>query len=187
MAVERSRDVLVIPDISGYSYFVGGSVLEHGKLWTARLLDLIVGRLTPRLRLSAIEGDALLLYGKREVADETLLPLLVDTYHEFRALAQTIDPCTGCACNACDSGKDLQLKYVVHAGEFVEQSVAGLVQLFGHDVNLALRLLKNRIPAKHYIFVTDAAAALVPLGPDAVTHTEVTDLGTVSGRYAVLT
>ena len=176
----------MIPDISGYSRFVGGTVLEHGRLWTGRLLEAIVARLTPRLRLSAIEGDALLLYGKHELADETLLPLLVDTYRDFRTLAQTIDPCTGCVCDACDSGKDLQLKYVVHAGEFVEQSVAGLVQLYGHDVNLASRLLKNHIPAKQYIFVTDAAAAFVPLGPDALPHTETTDLGTVSGRYRVL-
>ncbi|MGH2490625.1 MAG: DUF2652 domain-containing protein, partial [Candidatus Limnocylindria bacterium] len=94
--------------------------------------------------------------------------------------------CVGCVCNACDSGKDLQLKYIVHSGAFVEQSVAGLVQLFGHDVNLALRLLENGIPAKHYIFVTDAAAALVTLGPDSVPHVETTDLGEVKGRYQVL-
>jgi len=186
MAVARSGDVLVIPDISGYSYFVGGSVLEHGKLWTARLLELIAARLTPKLRLSAVEGDALLFYGTRDVADETLLPLLINTYHDFRQLAQTIDPCSGCVCNACDSGKDLQLKFIVHAGAFVEQSVAGLVQLFGRDVNLASRLLKNHIPAKQYIFVTDAAAALVPLGTDWVPHVETTDLGEVRGRYQVL-
>jgi hypothetical protein len=186
MAVTRNGDVLVIADISGYSTFVGGTVLDHGKLWTARLLEVIAARLTPRLRLSAIEGDALLLYGRRAVTDETLVPLLVDTYREFRTLARTIDPCTGCVCDACDSGKDLQLKYIVHAGEFVEQSVAGLVQLYGHDVNIASRLLKNHIPAKQYIFVTDAAAALVPLGPAAVPHVESTDLGEVKGRYQVL-
>jgi hypothetical protein len=186
VAVQRNDDVLILADISGYTYFVGGTVLEHGKLWTARLLDLIAQRITPRLRLSAIEGDSLLFYGKMSAPDDTLVPLLVDTYHEFRRLAQTIDPCTGCACDACDSGKDLQLKYIVHAGSFVEQSVAGLVQLYGHDVNLAYRLLKNHIPAKQYVFVTDAAAPLVALGQDAHPHTERFDLGEVMGRYQLL-
>jgi len=186
VAVQRNDEVLVLADISGYTYFVGGTVLEHGKLWTARLLDLIAERITPKLRLSAIEGDSLLFYGNVAHPDEAMLPLLVDTYHDFRRLAETIDPCDGCVCNACDSGKDLQLKYIVHAGTFVEQSVAGLVQLFGHDVNVACRLLKNHIPTRQYVFVTEAAAPHVPLGPDAVPHVETADFGEVRGRYQPL-
>ena len=185
MADQRS-DLILVADISGYTTFVGGTVLEHGRLWTARLLEVIAARLTPVLRLSAVEGDALLFFGRERPADRALLPVLVDAYHEFRRLALSIDPCTGCECSACDSGKDLQLKYIAHAGSFVEQSVAGMVQLFGHDVNVATRLLKNRIPAKQYVFVSDAAAPLVPLGPGAVDHIEVTDLGEVRGRYQVL-
>jgi uncharacterized protein DUF2652 len=185
VALARDGDVLVLADISGYTYFVGGTVLEHGKLWTARLLDLIAERITPKLRLSAIEGDALLFYGTIPRPDTSLVPLLVDTYQEFRRVAQTIDPCTGCVCDACDSGRDLQLKYIVHAGTFVQQSVAGLVQLFGHDVNVACRLLKNQIPAKQYVFVTDAAASLVPLD-DGVPHVETADIGEVRGRYRLL-
>jgi hypothetical protein len=186
VAVARDGDVLLLADVSGYTTFVGGTVLEHGKLWTARLLDLIAERITPRLRLSAIEGDSLLFYGKIPAPDDSLLPLLVDTYHDFRQVAGTIEPCTGCVCNACDSGKDLQLKYIVHAGSFVEQSVAGLVQLYGHDVNVAYRLLKNHIPAKQYVFVTDAAATLVPLDGDALPHVETGDFGEVRGRYRLL-
>jgi hypothetical protein len=186
VAVARNGDVLVLADVSGYTTFVGGTVIEHGKMWTARLLDLIAERITPRLRLSAIEGDSLLFYGSVAAPDETLVPLLVDTYHDFRRLALTIDPCTGCVCDACDSGKDLQLKYIVHAGSFVEQSIAGLVQLYGHDVNVAYRLLKNHIPAHQYVFVTDAAAPLVPLDGEAQPHVETGDFGEVRGRYRLL-
>lgn len=187
MAVARGGDVLLLADISGYTTFVGGTVLEHGKLWSARLLDAIAERITPKLRLSSVEGDALFFYGRIPRPDDSLFPLLVDTYHEFRTLARTIEPCTGCVCQACDSGKDLELKYIVHAGTYVEQSVAGHVQLFGHDVNVAARLLKNHIPAKRYVFVTDAAAAFVPLDGEAVPHVEMAVFGEVRGRYRVLT
>lgn len=68
----------------------------------------------------------------------------------------------------------------------MEQPIAGRVQLYGHAVNVAHRMLKNHIPAKHYVFVTDAAARFVDLGVGAVAHTEHTDLGNVNGRYRLL-
>lgn len=186
MAVERHDGLILLADVSGYTGFVGGTELEHGRIWMGRLLDLLAQRLTSKLSLSAIEGDALLLYRCFETRDESLPALLDATYREFRALARTIDPCTGCACAACDSGKDLQLKYIAHAGEFVEQHVAGRVQLFGHDVNVAHRLLKNHIPAKQYVFVTDAATRYVDLGPAAVPHAEQFDVGEIRGTYRLL-
>jgi hypothetical protein len=182
----QAGQLLVLADISGYTRFVGGTVLEHGRLWTSRLLDLVASRIEPALALSAVEGDALVFYGWRERQDPALLALMIDTYREFRRVAATIDPCTGCECAACDSGKDLQLKYIVHAGPYVEQAVAGRTQLFGHDVNVACRLLKNAIPAKQYVFVTDAASTIVPLDVGAVAHVELADFGEVRGRYQIL-
>lgn len=184
MADERGK-LILLADISGYTTFVGGTVLDHGRMWTARLLELVAERLATRLGLSAVEGDALAFYGGGD-ADHTLLPLLVETYREFRRVAATIDPCTGCACAACDSGKDMELKYIAHAGPFVEQIVAGRHQLYGPDVNLAFRLLKNHIPAHHYVFVTDAAAGLLPLGADAIPHLETVGTSDVRGHYRIL-
>jgi hypothetical protein len=182
----KAGQLLVLADISGYTRFVGGTVLEHGRLWTTRLLELVASRLAPVLTLSAVEGDALVFYGQRNAPDPMLVPLLLETYRDFRRTAESIDPCTGCACEACDSGKELQLKYIIHAGPYIEQNIAGRAQLFGHDVNVACRLLKNHIPAKQYAFVTDAASTIVPLAADAVAHIELADFGEVRGRYQLL-
>jgi hypothetical protein len=184
--LERHSGLLLLADVSGFTAFVGGTVMEHGQIWTGRLLDSIAAKISQRLTLSAIEGDALLFFRCLDGPQPELLDTFADTYREFRSLAQTIDPCTGCKCDACDSGKDLQLKFIAHAGEFVEQPIAGRVQLYGHAVNVAHRLLKNSIPAKHYVFVSDAAARYLPLGGDATPHSERFDVGEVSGRYRLL-
>jgi class 3 adenylate cyclase len=186
MAVERHDGLILLADVSGYTTFVGGTELEHGRVWMARLLDLIAQRIADRLSLSAVEGDALLFYRCLEGPDATLVSLLEETYREFRSVAGNIDPCGGCICPACDSGKDLQLKFIAHAGEFVEQQVATRVQLYGHEVNVAHRMLKNHIPAKQYIFVTEAASRYLPLGRDAVPHVEHADVGEVRGTYRLL-
>lgn len=107
-------------------------------------------------------------------------------YGDFREAAKSTEPCVGCACTACRTVKDLQLKFIVHAGEFLEQNVAGHVQLFGHAVNVAHRMLKNHIPAKQYIFVTEAASGLVALGAPSVPHRETADVGEVRGSYRLL-
>jgi len=185
MAVERPTGLLVLADVSGYSQYVGGTELEHARMVMAQLLEVLARRLAPPLRLSAVEGDALLLYAAADTPLD-LLDRFVSAYGDFREAAKSTEPCVGCSCTACRTVKDLQLKFIVHAGEFLEQNVAGHVQLFGHAVNVAHRMLKNHIPAKQYIFVTEAASGLVALGAPSVAHHETADVGEVRGSYRLL-
>ena len=175
--------LLLLADISGYTRFVGTTGAAHSYRAVARLLELLLKRLEGILELSNIEGDALLFHADdpartREVG---LHSVLVATFQEFeretRFIAESAD------CEACAGVAQLSLKYIVHAGTYVKQSVAGHTVLFGPDVILAHRLLKNTIPSQHYIFVTESALPYLPLGPAAVIHEEHTDLGLVRGRY----
>lgn len=185
MAVAQ-RTLLVLADISGYARYVGGTELEHARVAVGALLEVLLRGLAPPLELSAVEGDALFLFDREPEARRDLLPLLEQAHRAFRRAARSIEPCTGCTCSACGSVRDLTVKFILHAGTVGEQSVGGRAQLFGADVVLAHRLLKNTIPAKEYVFVTEAAAMGVPLGEGAVEHAETTDAGTASGRYRIL-
>jgi uncharacterized protein YndB with AHSA1/START domain len=83
----------------------------------------------------------------------------------------------------------LDLKFVVHFGEFAIQRLAGRVKPIGPDVILVHRLLKNTIAEemglRAYLFLTDAALARLGLDADALgmrRHSEEYEhLGMVSG------
>jgi Protein of unknown function (DUF2652)/Polyketide cyclase / dehydrase and lipid transport len=74
-----------------------------------------------------------------------------------------------CACRACQSLDSLDLKFVVHHGQYVCRSVAGSRKLVGPDVVVVHRLLKNAVSealgSRAYALFT--AAAVAALGLDA--------------------
>jgi hypothetical protein len=57
----------------------------------------------------------------------------------------SIERCLTCACDACSRAGTLDLKFVVHRGEFVEQTVGGVYDLQGASAILVHRLLKNHV------------------------------------------
>jgi len=179
----EQHGLLLLADISGYTRFVGTTGAAHSYRSVARLLELLLKRLEGVLDLSNIEGDALLFHADdpRRMQELGLRSVLVATFQEFERethfIAESAD------CDACAGVAQLSLKYVVHAGRYVKQSIAGHTMLFGPDVILVHRLLKNTIPSQHYIFVTESALPYLPLGPPALAHEEDTDLGRVLGRY----
>lgn len=68
-----------------------------------------------------------------------------------------------CTCDACSSIGGLDLKFVLHYGEYILQSIAGHRELLGPDVTITHLLMKNHV-ADHigrsaYALLTDAAAA----------------------------
>ncbi len=50
-----------------------------------------------------------------------------------------------CPCKACQAIPTLDLKFMVHHGDFIIQQVAGIKDLLGTDVNLIHRLAKNHV------------------------------------------
>ncbi len=92
---------------------------------------------------------------------------------------------TTCPCSACANIGMLKLKFVVHHGKFSRQRLGSVEQLHGTDVIVAHRLLKNSVPSKEYLLVTDAVLDGLPAQTrDRFTpHTESFDLGAISGGY----
>lgn len=152
---------LVLADISGYTSFVAQTEIEHAGMALSYLLETIVEKMDDLLTIAKLEGDAVFAYVEDEkLEDCQLLMGLIDrTYLAFRDKALALHSQATCPCRACRALPTLDLKFILHHGDFVLQQVAGIRDLLGTDVNLIHRLLKNGVSEstgwKGYALFTD--------------------------------
>jgi hypothetical protein len=128
------------------------------------LLDGIVERVAPPFALSKLEGDAVFAFAadnEFELQGKPVVDCLVACYESYRARVEEADRLMPCDCDACRSISGLDLKFVLHHGEFVVQSVAGHPELLGPDVTVSHLLLKNHVAdligTSSYALVTESA------------------------------
>lgn len=147
MERKTQKGYLVLADISGYTFFLAQAELEHADIAISHLLEAIVGQLNGLLTITKLEGDAVFAYIEESKLPDgkTLLELIDNTYRAFRKEAEDLHRRSTCACKACVSIPTLDLKFMVHYGDFVVQQVAGIKDLLGTDVNLVHRLSKNHV------------------------------------------
>ena len=138
---------LVLADISGYTSFVAQTEIEHADMALSFLLEVMVEKLSVLLTIGQLEGDAVFAYVEESKLPEAkaLLELIDDTYLAFRDKALALFAQATCPCRACRALPALDLKFMVHHGEFLIQQVAGGRHLLGTDVNLIHRLAKNHV------------------------------------------
>jgi Protein of unknown function (DUF2652) len=168
---------LVLADISGYTAFLQEVAAAHrddafadGKVPEAygiltRLLDGIVGNLVPPYILSKLEGDAVFAFamdGDAVPKGRNVLAGFATCYAGFRQQVGSAKDIWPCWCEACANIEALDLKFVLHAGPFVLQEIAGQRELVGPEVVIAHRLLKASAPElagrSGFALVTGAAA-----------------------------
>ncbi len=179
----RRRGALLLADISGYTGFLQGVADAHRDLiieadepppayaLLSQLLDTMLESIVPQFRLAKFEGDAIFaVEGDPIPHGEAAVDCLRACYAAFRARLADAGSQWTCTCEACARIGDLDLKFVLHHGSYVAQSIAGHEELLGTDVNLVHRLLKNharelvgRVP---YALVTDAAAMSLEIPTD---------------------
>jgi len=200
MDVKAQHGYLVLADICGYTAYLAGVELEHAHGILTELLELIVERLKPVLTIAKLEGDAVFAYTSeaRMPRGETLLELIEATYAAFKDRVEAIRRQSTCECKACRSAPKLDLKFMLHHGDYIVQSVAGIHELVGTDVNLVHRLLKNRVKEatgwSAYALFTGPGLEHMCVRPEPMhEQTEVYDLGEVQtyslnlhDRYAEL-
>jgi len=165
---------LVLADISGFTAYLAQVELEHAHEILTDLLESIVGQFKTLLTLSKLEGNAVLacLPETKLTRGETLLELLESTYVIFRDRVEAAHRRTTCTCRACQAIPTLDLKFFVHYGDYSLQNVSGIQELVGSDVNLAHRLMKNRITEntgwKAYVLFTDKGLEHLGLRPQGL-------------------
>ena len=180
----------LIADISGYTGYLADVELDHAQDILADLVGAIVTALRPNFRLAKLEGDAAFTFAAVDTIDGSMLLDTVERcYFGFRRRRRDVRQATSCECNACSRIPDLDLKFVVHHGAAILQTVAGRQELLGSDVIVAHRLLKNevveRLGIHAYALISQAAIDASDLDPAAlgmVAHTEAYDrIGEVPG------
>lgn len=148
---------LVLADISGFTEFVTRTELEHGPRVIADLLGNVAARLSPPLEIQEIEGDAVFALGSDDPKAPALLPILEQAFVAFKERQRGMVLDIDCTCAACRRIPALNLKFIVHHGRFIRQSIAGRGQVAGRDVILVHRLLKNRVAdTRGYLLLTAA-------------------------------
>ncbi len=154
---------LLLADISGYTRFVtlhGASVLHAEEIIT-ELMEAVIDAATAPLVLNKLEGDAAFLYAPTgQDAGKVAAGLIQQTLGLFAAFRLRQEELVragegGCFCDACCNIGALKLKVILHAGEAVLKQVRQHEELAGRDVILAHRLLKNKLPAREYILMTE--------------------------------
>ena len=184
--LQAERGCFVIADISGYTGYVVESPLQHAEDVLTDVTALVVEHLGQVLSLNKQEGDAIFGYALDGALDGAmLLDTIEECYFSFRNRLVGIERATSCDCNACAKLPDLDLKFVVHAGEFIRRPVAGGEELTGMAVIVAHRLLKNEVEARGYALLTATAVEGLGLDPAALglrRHVEsYEDVGEVPG------
>lgn len=150
--------LLVLADIGGYTSFLRSVEEAHrddafangavppAYALVSSLLDGIIETLVPPFTLSKLEGDAVFAWAGDDAAPPrgaALLACLAACHADFHRRLDGVGEVWGCRCDACARVDALELKFVVHAGSFVVQSIGGGTELIGAEVVMAHRLLKS--------------------------------------------
>jgi uncharacterized protein YndB with AHSA1/START domain len=170
----------LIADISGYTGYLADVELDHAQDILADLLGTVVSALRPGFKLAKLEGDAAFMWmAGDEIDGSNLLDTIERCYFGFRRRRRDVRQATSCDCNACVRIPDLDLKFVVHAGNALVHKVAGRQELVGADVIVVHRLLKNevveRLGIDAYALFTQTCLDAAGLDPRALEMREQTE------------
>jgi hypothetical protein len=160
--VSLNHGSLLIPDISGFTKFVHDTDIGTGKYVISRLLTVLLDCNILGLKVSEIEGDAILFYklGKRLSSEEVLIQFSI-MQHRFSAELSKLSRETGIELK-------LSLKMIAHYGPLTEYQVGRFTKLYGTSVIEVHRLLKNSIASDEYLIITDNLLNSEPLLDDRI-------------------
>jgi len=160
--------LLFMPDISGFTEFVSSTEITHAQSIIQEVLEILVESNQINMEVGEIEGDAIFFYrlGKPPNMNE-LLKQVQTMFTKFHQHLQRYDKQRICPCEACSSAAQLKLKIIAHFGEVAGYEVKSHRKLFGKDVIVLHRLLKNGLNKKEYALLTD------PLMNGAETSTQL--------------
>ncbi len=154
---------IVIADISGYTNFVRqhGTSLLHAEQIITDLLETIIETSAHPLTLNKLQGDSALFYASVDDRSEVALmtrDVLRQTnafFESFYVKERELLACRLCLCDACRNVGQLRLKVVLHVGDVAFKQVRQFEELAGEPVIVAHRLMKNSIPTREYLLMTD--------------------------------
>jgi hypothetical protein len=129
-----------------------------------------------------------------ELSGQTVVEMIEAIYIAFRRAIEQMALNSTCDCNACANLGALDLKFMIHHGEFLIQTIGANRELVGSEVIVAHRLAKNKVTPTtgvraYAIYTTSAVEALdiAHLTGEWIPHREVYDTGEVECWVADMT
>jgi len=163
---DTSKAVLLIADISGFTGLMRHKVISmnHAKQIVVRLLKALIGSSKPPLRVAELEGDAVFFYAlcNSKNANEVMENVKAQIgkfFHTFQCELESLETLRTCTCEACENAVSLKLKQVVHFGDIALETIDRFEKLFGLDVIVVHRMLKNTVQKKEYVMMTEPVYA----------------------------
>jgi len=148
--------LLFMPDISGFTQFVNATEISHSQHIIAELLETLLESNQLGMKVSEIEGDAIFFYKEDRIpSPEEISEQCRKMFIAFRQQLKKYDLLRICNCGACSSASQLTLKIVAHEGNVSFMTIKDHEKLFGPDVILIHRLMKNDIPEHEYMMMTE--------------------------------
>jgi hypothetical protein len=155
-AAESKQALIFIPDISGFTQFVTDTEISHSKHIIEELLEILIDANKIGLEISEIEGDAILFYRFGDAPKaEALLDQVKQMFSKFHLHLKKYESHRVCNCGACRTANNLTVKFVAHYGDITMNTIRQYKKLFGKEVIVAHRLLKNDIDHHEYSLFTD--------------------------------
>jgi hypothetical protein len=191
MATQKTPGIqqalLFMPDITGFTEFVNSTEITHAQNIIQELLEIIIESNQLELKVGEIEGDAVFFYrtGSAPTMDQ-LLEQVKTMFTRFHQHLQLYDHQRICPCGACTGAIKLKLKVFAHFGNVTGVSIKEHHKLFGRDIIILHRLLKNSLNKKEYALFTeqllqDAKPLLSPPSwYESEAATEHYDVGTIN-------
>ena len=157
MPGQTQQALLFMPDISGFTQFVSETEVLHSQHIVQELLEILIDSNHLNLQISEIEGDAIFFYRPGNKPNlKSLLQQVEKMFTRFHAHLKLYEHQRICPCGACKNAVDLSLKVIVHFGDVTGISIKDHKKLFGKDVILLHRLLKNNLNRKEYVLFTES-------------------------------
>ncbi|GAB4502976.1 MAG: DUF2652 domain-containing protein [Anaerolineales bacterium] len=162
--MDAKKVILVLVDVSGYTHFIRTQKMSalHAEEIIFELLEAVIDKAEYPLTLNKLEGDAVFLYAEvneKEMAQAArkIARQVQGFFNVFYARAKTLtEERAECGCNACSRVHDLRLKVLLHVGEAIFRQIRQFEELAGEDVIAIHRLLKNNVPTREYILMTES-------------------------------
>ena len=153
--------LICIPDISGFTQFMSETDLELSGKVIPSLLNKIIYSNEIGLKISEIEGDAVLFYMSGELPTfKELVDQCRNFYTEFYKKMHSLNVEFGGKYKDVEIPEMLGLKIILHYGQEIGMVPIGKnIKLMGEDVIAAHRLLKNDIPFDEYVLFSEELLA----------------------------
>ena len=151
-----SNKLLFIPDISGFTDFVNDNEIAHSQHIIEELLETLIDANVLDLKLSEIEGDAILFYSDELPTSGEIFAQISKMFVDFHTHLRRYEQNRICQCGACATATNLSLKFVLHFGQVGDKQVKDHSKLFGREVIVAHRLLKNGVESNQYALFSES-------------------------------